>query len=55
MTDTTVRASRCAHGKHILFDPPCSECVKEIEAFRRRCAELDYPTTIRPHSAWVQI
>jgi hypothetical protein len=38
---TTEREPRCQHGKHIVLDPPCQECVKEVEAFRKRCYDLD--------------
>ena len=30
---------RCAHGVHVLLDPPCSICVAEVEAFRQKTAE----------------
>jgi hypothetical protein len=29
----------CGHGKHVLRDPPCKECVSEINKFRRRGAD----------------
>jgi hypothetical protein len=40
-TQTTAREPRCQHGWHILLDPPCRECVKEIAALRKRCYNLE--------------
>lgn len=43
-TDDVIRRSVrdgmiCEHGKHVLRDPPCKECVSEIDKFRRRGAD----------------
>jgi hypothetical protein len=40
-SETTDREPRCQHGKHILLDPPCQECVKEVATFRKRCYNLE--------------